>query len=211
MTDIPLHPRLRPLGARQRQLMLLLSMLLFLTIFGGMIAVMAIVFSNGDLFDLLLFGVLGLVMLPMVAALSGLQRYLDRWLSQQLDRASQLLRDSPPITARLAPTGLALRTGVLATLEVPGAEPGRDGPWHVLLNPSFRWSPPPRREVAVQVYCAGFAPGADLVALQPDGAPLLGKVVALDAFQRRMRLTRIALIILLALLLAILGVLANRI
>ncbi|MDS4040093.1 MAG: hypothetical protein RKP20_02840 [Candidatus Competibacter sp.] len=210
MTDIPLHPRLRPLGARQGQLMLLLSMLLFLTIFGGMIAVMAIVFSHGDLFDLLLFGVLGLVMLPMVAALSGLQRYLDRWLSQQLDRAGQLLRDSPPVVARLRPTGLALRTGVLATLEVPGAEPGREGPWHVLLNPSFRWSPPPRREVAVQVYCAGFAPDADLVALQPDGAPLLGKVVALDAFQRQLRWVRIAQILLLVLLLGVLGVLVGR-
>lgn len=214
MTDVPttpLHPSLRELGAKQHRLLLLMSMLLFLTISGGMIVMMAVTFSGGDLFDVLLLGVIGLLMLPMVALVSGLLRYLDRWLSRQLDRAGQLLRDSPPVTARLAPTGLADRTGVLVTLQPMTGKPADAEPLHALLNPSFRWSRPPRREVAVQVYCAGFAPGADLVALQPDGAPLLGKVVALDAFQRRMRLTRIALIILLALLLAILGVLANRI
>ena len=81
---------------------------------------------------------------------------------------------------------------------------------HALLNPSFRWSRPPRREVTVQLCCAELKPGGELVALQPDGAPLLGKVVALDAFQRRMRLTRIALIILLALLLVVFGVLVGR-
>ncbi|MFO1421435.1 MAG: hypothetical protein U1F59_10985 [Candidatus Competibacteraceae bacterium] len=214
MTDVPttpLHPSLRELGAKQHRLLLLLSMLLFLTISGGMIAMMAVTFSGGDLFDVLLLGGIGLLMMPMVALVSGLLRYLDRWLSRQLDRAGQLMRDSPPVTARLAPTGLADRTGVLVTLQPMTGKPAHGGPLHALLNPSFRWSRPPRREVTVQLYCAELKPGGELVALQPDGAPLLGKVVALDAFQRRMRLTRIALIILLALLLAILGVLANRI
>lgn len=213
MTDVPttpLHPSLRELGAKQHRLLLLLSMLLFLTISGGMIAMMAVTFSGGDLFDVLLLGGIGLLMMPMVALVSGLLRYLDRWLSRQLDRAGQLMRDSPPVTARLAPTGLADRTGVLVTLQPMTGNPHGE-PLHALLNPSFRWSRPPRREVTVQLYCADLKPGGELVALQPDGAPLLGKVVALDAFQRRMRLTRIALIILLALLLAILGVLASRI
>lgn len=213
MTDVPttpLHPSLRELGAKQHRLLLLLSMLLFLTISGGMIAMMAVTFSGGDLFDVLLLGGIGLLMMPMVALVSGLLRYLDRWLSRQLDRAGQLMRDRPPVTARLAPTGLADRTGVLVTLQPMTGKPAHGGPLHALLNPSFRWSRPPRREVTVQLYCAELKPGGELVALQPDGAPLLGKVVALDAFQRRMRWTRIALTVLLALLLVVFGVLVGR-
>jgi hypothetical protein len=210
MTDVPLHPSLRKLGAKQHQRMLLLSMLLFLTISGAMIVMMAIAFSGGDLFNVLLLGVIGLVMMPVVALLSWLLRYLDRWLSRQLDRAGQLLRDSQPVTARLAPTGLTDRTGVLVTLHPRTGKPADAEPLHALINPSFRWSRPPRQEITVQLYCLELKPGGDLVALQPDGEVLLGKLVTLDEFQRQMRLTRIALIILLALLLVVFGVLVGR-
>jgi hypothetical protein len=214
MTDaIPpsLHPSLRRLGAKQQRLMLMLSMLLFLTISGGMIAMMAIAFSGGDLFNLLLLGVIGLIMMPVVALLSWLLRYLDRWLSRQLDRASQLLRDSPPVTARLALMGSSSRIGMLVVQDPSQENQTHSEPLHALLNPSFRWSRPPRQETTVELYCHELKPDNELVALQADGNALLGKVVTLEAYQRQMRWTRIALTILLALLLAILGVLANRI
>lgn len=207
---VPLHPSLQKLGAVHRRRLRLLGLLLFLTLAGTLLFEMVIAFTSQDGASLLLLGLIGVMMLPLVALMGGLTWYLDRKLSRSLNAANQLLRDCAPLAARLTPTGLTLRTGVLATLEVPGAEPGREGPWHVLLNPSFRWSPSPRREVAVQVYCTGFAPDADLVALQPDGAPLLGKVVALDAFQRQLRWVRIAQILLLVLLLGVLGVLVGR-
>jgi hypothetical protein len=214
MTDaIPpsLHPSLRRLGAKQQRLMLMLSMLLFLTISGGMIAMIAIAFSGGDLFNLLLLGVIGLIMMPVVALLSWLLRYLDRWLSRQLDRASQLLRENQPLSARLVPTGLNSKTGTLVTLHPMVGKQAHADPFHADINPSFRWSRPPRQETTVELYCQELKPDNELVAFQPDGSALLGKVVTLEAYQRQMRWTRIALTILLALLLAILGVLANRI
>jgi len=211
MTDVPLHPSLRKLGARQHRLMLMLSMLLFLTISGGMIAMMAITFSGGDLFNLLLLGVIGLVMMPVVALLSWLLRYLDRWLSRHLDRAGQLLLENKPLTVRLVPTGSNSKTGTLVALHPMVGKQEHAGPFYALINPSFRWSSPPRQETTVELYCQELKPDNELVAFQPDGNALLGKVVTLEAYQRQMRLTKMIQIILLALLAAIFGVLASRI
>ena len=213
MTDaIPpsLHPSLRRLGAKQQRLMLMLSMLLFLTISGGMIAMMAITFSGGDLFNLLLLGVIGLVMMPVVALLSWLLRYLDRWLSRHLDRAGQLLLENKPLTVRLVPTGSNSKTGTLVTLHPMVGKQAHADPFHAVINPSFRWSRPPRQETTVELYCQELKPGNELVALRRDGDALMGKLVTLEAYQRQMRLTRIALTILLALLLVAFAVLASR-
>jgi len=208
VTDVPLHPRLRELGARQHRLLLLLSMLLFLTISGGMIAMMAIAFSSGDLANLLLLGVIGFIMIPIVALLSGLLRYLDRWLSRQLDRAGQLLRENQPITAHLAPMGLSSKTGTLVTLHPTQENQAPIGPLHALINPSFRWSRPPRQETTVELYCRRLAPGGELVALQPDGHALIGKVTTLEAYYREKRLLTAVAVVLLALAATLLGMLA---
>ena len=202
MTDVSLHPSLRKLGAKQHRLMLMLNMLLFLTISGGMIAMMAMAFSSGDLFNLLLLGVIGLIMMPVVALLSGLLRYLDRWLSRHLDRAGQLLRENQPVTARLAPTGLNSKTGTLVTLHPLTGKSAHAGPFHAVINPSFRWSHPPRQETTVELYCQELKPGSELVALQADGVPLLGKMVDREVYERQMRLLKIAVLILLGVVLA---------
>ena len=205
MTDvpnIPLHPGLRKLGAKQHRLMLLLNMLLFLTISGGMIVMMAIAFSSGDLFNLLLLGVVGLVMMPVVALLSWLLRYLDRSLSRQLDRANQLLREKQPITARRTPTGSTSKTGTLVILHSLTGQSTQAGPFHILINPSFRWSHPPHQEITAQLYYPELKPGSELVALQPDGAPLLGKVVDREAYDRQQRILRIAALVVLGTVLA---------
>ena len=201
MTDSPaappLHPSLRPLGVKQHRLMLMLNMALFLAISGGIIAMMAITFSGGDLFDLLLLMVVGLLVMPLVALLNGLLRYLDRRLARQLEQAGELLRDSPPLAARLTPTGLSDQVGTLVTLHPLADEPAK-AEVHALINPSFRWTPPPVGESVVQLYCRDWRPGAGLVALQPDGKALLGKLVALETHARRIRFRAIASLALIA-------------
>jgi hypothetical protein len=197
-----LHPSLRKLAAKYQGLLRSLSMVLFLTISGGMIAMMAIAFSSGDFFNLLLLGVIGLILMPMVALLSWLLRYLDRTLSRQLAGASQLLWEKQPIAARLAPTGSTSKMGTLVTLDLLTGKPAHAGPLHALINPSFRWSRPPRQEIAVQLYCSELNPGSELVALRSDDAPLLGQVVDREVYERRMRLLKIAVLVLLGAVLA---------
>ncbi len=198
MTDQPtaplLHPSLHALGIKRHRLMLRLSMVLFLAISGGIITVMTIIFSSGDLFDLLLLMVIGLLVMPLVALLNGLLRYLDRRLTRQLVRADELLRESPPLPARLVPTGPTnRRPGTLVALHPLVGESAQTGPpLHALINPSFRWSPPPVGEIAVQLYCRALLPGEGLVALQSDGKALLGKMVELEIYSRQMRLLTIA-------------------
>lgn len=206
----PLHPSLRALGAKQHRLMLLLSMLLFLAISGGMIVIMAITFSGGDVFDLLLLGVVGLVMIPMVALLSGLLRYLDRRLSRQLEQAGELLRESQPLSARLTPTGLTNQAGTLVAIRPLVGGASKADPIHALLNPSFRWSVPPSGEVAIQLYCRDLRPGEGLVALQPDGTALLGKLVELETYSRQIRLWTIASLALLSIAVMVVGTLGVR-
>lgn len=209
MSDVSLHPGLRQLAARCHDFQRLLSMLLFLTMSVGMIALMAIAFSGGSLFDLLLVGVIGLVMMPVVLLLSWLLRYLDRWLYRQLEQASELLRERQPLAVRLTPIGLTNRTGTLVTVHPLAGETATAHPLHSLINPSFRWSPPPVGEIAVQLYCRDLRPGARWVAFQPDGKALLGKMVELAAYSRQLRLWAIislALIVVAAVVVAALGI-----
>ena len=145
--------------------------------------------------SLLLLGLIVLLMLPIAAGVGGLLWILNRWRSRSLNAANQLLRDCAPQAARLTPIERASRDGVLAIVCPLAGQPAE--PVHALINPSFRWSPPPRREIEVRVYCWNLAPGHELVALQPDGVPLLGKVVDRTAYNRQQRMLRVAALVLL--------------
>jgi hypothetical protein len=179
MTDVStssLHPSLRELGAVHRRRLRLLGLRLFLTMAGVLILVMVIAFTSRDIANLLLLGLTGLVMLPIVALLGGLMWYLDHRLSRRLSAADRVLRECTPRAARLTPAGPTHRARVLVALHpLSGKEGG--GLCHALINASFCRNRPPAREITVQLYCRDLALGNELVALQPDGNPLLGKVV----------------------------------
>ena len=192
----PLHPSLQKLAATHRRRLRLLSLLLFLTIAGTLLFEMVIAFTSEDGTNLLLLGLIGLLMLPIVALIGGLLWYLDHRLSRTLNVANQLLRDCAPQAIRLTPLERASRDGVLAVLQ-PLVGHSSAAPVHALINPSFRWSAPPRREIEVQIYCRQLAPGNELVALPPDGVPLLGKVLDRRAYDRQRRALRIAALVLL--------------
>ncbi|MDG4551451.1 MAG: hypothetical protein P9F19_18535 [Candidatus Contendobacter sp.] len=199
MTDIPsipLHPSLQKLGAVHRRRLRLLSLLLFLVFAGTLLFEMVIAFTSQDGTNLLLLGLIGLLMLPLVALMGGLMWYLDHRLSRSLNTANDLLRDCAPQTFRLTPIERASRDGVLATLH-PLTDRSPTEPVHALINPSFRWSAPPRGEIEVRLYCRELKPGNELVALQPDGVSLLGKAVDRTAYDRQRRMLRIAALVLL--------------
>lgn len=198
---LPLHPSLQKLGAVHRRRLRLLSLLLFLAFAGTLLFEMVIAFTSQDGTSLLLLGLIGLLMLPLVALMGGLMWYLDHRLSRSLNTANDLLRDCAPQTFRLTPIERASRDGVLATLHpLTGRSPAE--PVHALINPSFRWSAPPRGKIEVQVHCRELKPGNELVALQPDGVPLLGKVVDREAYDRQRRILRIAALVMLGAALA---------
>ena len=197
---VPLHPSLQKLDVLHRRRLRLLGALLFLTIGGMLLFEMAIAFTSQDGASLLLLGLIVLLMLPIVALVGGLLWYLDRRLSLSLNAANQLLRDCAPQAARLTPIERASRDGVLATVCPLADQPVE--PVHALINPSFRWSPPPRQAIEVRLYCRNLAPGNELVALQPDGVPLLGKVVDRAAYNRQQRVLRLVALVLLGAALA---------
>jgi hypothetical protein len=198
----PLHPGLQKQGLIHRRRLRRLSLLLFLTMAGTLMFEMVVAFTSRDGASLLLLGLIGLLMLPLVALVGGLMWYLDHRLSRSLNTANDLLRDCAPQACWLTPIERASRDSVLAILHPLAGNPAPAEPVHALINPSFRWSPPPRREIEVQVYCRKLAPGAELVALQPDGVPLLGKVVNREAYDRQRRILRIAALVLLGVALA---------
>ena len=197
---IPLHPSLQKLDALHRRRLRLLGGLLFLTIAGTLLFEVLIAFTSQDGASLLLLGLIVLLMLPIVAGVGGLLWVLNRWLSRSLNAASQLLRDCAPQAARLTSIERASRDGVLATLCPLAGQPAE--PVHALINSSFRWSPPPRQAIEVRLYCRNLAPGNELVALQPDGVPLLGKVVDRATYNRQQWVLRIAALVLLVAALA---------
>ena len=192
----PLHPSLQKLGALHGRRLRLLRLLLFLTITGTLLFELVIAFTSQNGASLLLLGLISLVMLPIVALVGGLLWYLDHRLSSSLNAANQLLRDCAPQAIRLRPIEQASRDSVLAMLH-PLAGDSSVEPVHALINPSFRWSPSPHREIEVQVYYRKLMPGNELVALQPDGVPLLGKVVDRTAYDRQRRVLRIVALVLL--------------
>ena len=197
---VPLHPSLQKLDALHRRRLRLLGALLLLTILGTLLFEVVIAFTSQDGASLLLLGLIVLLMLSIVAGVGGLLWVLNRWLSRSLNAASQLLRDCAPQAARLMPIERASRDGVLATVCPLAGQPAE--PVHALINPSFRWNPPPRQAIEVRLYCRNLAPGNELVALQPDGVPLLGKVVDRTAYNRQQRVLRIVALVLLGAALA---------
>ena len=197
---IPLHPSLQKLDALHRRRLRLLGALLLLTILGTLLFEVVIAVTSQDGASLLLLGLIVLLMLPIVAGVGGLLWVLNRWLSRSLNAASQLLRDCAPQAARLTSIERASRDGVLATLCPLAGQPAE--PVHALINSSFRWNPPPRQAIEVRLYCRNLAPGNELVALQPDGVPLLGKVVDRAAYNRQQRVLRIVALVLLGVALA---------
>ncbi len=207
MTDIPtalLHPCLRKPVAVHRRRLRLLGMLLFLTMAGALMFGIVTASTSQDFTSLLLLGLIGLILLPIVALLGGLMWYLDHELSRSANTANQLLRDCAPLTARLTPLERVSRDGVLAMLQPLAGESARAEPVHALINPSFRWSAPPRQEVTVELYCRALQPNDEWIALQSGNSdPLLGKIVDLAAYRRRMRWLKIAVLILLVLTLAV--------
>lgn len=203
MTDVPktqlLHPSLQRLNAVHQRRLRLLGLLFFLTMAGTLVFLMITAFTSRELANLIVLAVAGLVMLPMVALMGGLMWYLDRRLARGLGEADRVLRHSAPSSARLQPVGRATRFGVLMAVQhLKGSQSALE-PLHVLINPSFRWSRPPDREVTVELYGRNLTPGSPLVALQPDGSALLGKIVAREAHERDMRRMMIAVVGLLAL------------
>lgn len=206
--DVPLHPSLQRLSTAPRRLLRVLGLLLALTLAGVLTFASVTAFSSGDAANLWLLGLIVLTLLPSAALLGGLLWYLNRWLSRQLSVADRLLRECAPLSARLTPTGLTGRNGVLVALRPLLKAHAAAGPLYALLNPSFCWSCSPRREITVELYCQGLKPGNELVALQSDGNALLGKLVTWEAYSRDLRRLVGAALALVLLAVAVMGTLA---
>ena len=126
-------------------------------------------------------------MLPGMALVGGLLWHLERRQTRRLSAADRVLRESAPMNARLAPTGLANRVGTLVAVQPETrTRPPSIGP---ILRYSTRsnvgMDRASRPELTVQLYCAQLEPGQELVALQDNGDALLGKLVALDSYRRQ--------------------------
>ncbi|HRE55237.1 MAG TPA: hypothetical protein PLP22_10655 [Candidatus Competibacter sp.] len=192
MSQTTLHPALQKLAVTHRRRLRSLGLLLFLAVAGLLMFLMVAAFTSRDAGNLLLLGLVGFLMLPVVASLGGIMWFLDRWLSRGLNEADQLLRDCAPQSARLTPLGRGDGMGLLAALRLATAQPA-SAPAHALINPAFRWSSPPSGEIEVRLHCRALAPDSPWVALGPDGAPLIGKIVDREARQRRRRWLAVAL------------------
>lgn len=182
-----LHPALQKLAVTHRQRLRLLRLALFMTAAAFLIFALVKALTSQDAGALLLLGVVGLLLVPLVALLGVLMWLLDRRLSRGLHDANQLLRNCVPQLARLTPLGRGDGMGLLARLQLATAHPGLEQSMHVLINPSFRWSSPPLGEVDVRFYCQSLAPEHSWIALGMDRPPLIGKVVDRAAYQRRRR------------------------
>ncbi|MEI2741660.1 MAG: hypothetical protein V9G63_04375 [Candidatus Competibacter sp.] len=192
MSQTTLHPALQKLAVTHRRRLRSLGLLLFLAVAGLLMFLMVAAFTSRDAGNLLLLGLVGFLMLPVVASLGGMMWFLDRWLSRGLNEADQLLRDCAPQSARLTPLGRGDGMGLLAALRLATAQPA-SAPAHALINPAFRWSSPPADEIDVRLYCRTLMPDSPWVALGPNGAPLIGKIVDREARQRRRRWLAVAL------------------
>lgn len=130
--------------------------------------------------NLLMLGLIGLLMLPVVASLGGLMWFLDRQLNQRLALANQLLRDCAPRAMQLESTEKIGRSGLLAALNNTESEP-----LHLLVNSSSQWSTPPPGKVPVSLYSRTLSAGQPSVALSKEGVALIGKLVDRVAYKRQ--------------------------
>jgi hypothetical protein len=191
---ISLHHSLHRLAISQRRRQRLLVLLFFLLMAGGLVFLMSQALTRGNLGSLVLLVVGGGMMLVALAVVGGLIWRRDRRLSEQLQAADCLLRDGQPQDFRLVPVPPKARAGILVELHPRDGAMAPTAPVHALIHPACRWSLLPPREIAVQVYGAELKPGRDVVALQADGEPLLGKLVDRDDFVRRLLISRLAML-----------------
>ena len=209
MSAIPPHPSLQKLAAANRRRLRLLGLLFFMVMAGVLVFMMTVALTHRDMVNLLIFAVAGLVMLPTMALVGGLLWYLERQQTRRLSAADRVLRESAPMNARLAPTGLANRVGTLVAVRPETrTRPPSIGPIFALLDPVQRWDRASRPELTVQLYCAQLEPGQELVALRDDGDALLGKLVALDSYRRQTTWMTAAALSLIVLGMVVLAVLA---
>jgi len=209
VSAIPPHPSLQKLAAANRRRLRLLGLLFFMVMAGVLVFMMTVALTHRDMVNLLIFAVAGLVMLPTMALVGGLLWYLERRQTRRLSAADRVLRESAPMNARLAPTGLANRVGTLVAVQPETrTRPPSIGPIFALLDPVQRWDRASRPELTVQLYCAQLEPGQELVALQDNGDALLGKLVALDSYRRQTTWMTAAALGLIVLGMVVLAVLA---
>lgn len=209
MSAIPPHPSLQKLAAANRRRLRLLGLLFFMVMAGVLVFMMSFALTHRDMVNLLIFAVAGLVMLPGMALVGGLLWHLERRQTRRLSAADRVLRESAPLNARLAPTGLANRVGTLVAVqpETRTKSPSIE-PVFAVLDPARRWSCSPWPELMVQLYCAQLEPGQELVALRDNGDALLGKLVALDSYRRQTTWMTAAALGLIVLGMVVLAVLA---
>lgn len=209
MSAIPPHPSLQKLAAANRRRLRLLGLLFFMVMAGVLVFMMSFALTHRDMVNLLIFAVAGLVMLPGMALVGGLLWHLERRQTRRLSAADRVLRESAPMNARLAPTGLANRVGTLVAVRPETrTRPPSIGPVFALLDPVQRWDRASRPELTVQLYCAQLEPGQELVALRDNGDALLGKLVALDSYRRQTTWMTAAVLGLIVLGMVVLAVLA---
>jgi len=204
----PLHPSLQKLSAAHRRLMRLLSLLFFLVMASALIFMMINAFSHRSMENLLIFAVAGFVMLPMIWLMWGLLWYLERWTTRRITEASQLLRGNTPVSARLTPTGLNSKFGMLMALQLIDRRTAPE-PLYALIEPNFGWERPPRQEMTVQLYCPDLKLKSRLVALHNDKI-LMGKLVEGKAHNRQMKWIGIAVVAAMAIAAMIVGGLGFR-
>ena len=208
MTDTPqpvLHPSLQKLSTAHRRLLRSLGLLIFLTMGGTMLFLMAKALTSQELASLLILGLAGLIILPATALFGGLLWTLERWHQRRLHQANQLLVENQPHAFRLIPVRSVGRVKIFA-LHPLTTEPLTSDPLHLLVDSSLHvrnaWRS--ETEMIVQLYCQKLAPGQDLVALQPDGNMLIGKAVILQVIYRQRQRMMVAALIILVILTAIL-------
>ena len=191
MINAFIHPGLQKQLAAHRRLLRWLSLLIFLPMAGMMVFAMATALHGDTLGDLLLLALIGGIVLLMVVSLGGLLWWLDHWTTRRLIDANRLLLESPPMTARLTPTGFNSKQGMLMAVHL--LEPRTaGGTGYVLIEPSLGRSRLPSEDITAQLYCQNLQPGSRLVALH-DGNALLGKSVDRQKYLRQRRWMMIAL------------------
>ena len=203
ISAVSLHPSLQRLSAAHRRLTRLLSLLFFLVMASALIFMMINALSNRSMENLLIFAVGGLVVLPMIALMWGLLWYLERWMTRRINEANQLLRGNTPVSARLTPTGLNNKLGMLMTLQLLDQRTASE-PLHALIEPNFGWNQPLRQEITIQLYCPDLKPNSRLTALHNDKV-LLGKLVDGKAYYRRMKWISIVLMTVLMVVAVVIG------
>ncbi len=187
MTDVPLHPSLHKLSIAPRRLLRLSGFLIFLVAAGTLLYLMVTAMTSGNLASLLMLGLGGIMILPLILVMGLVLRYLDCRLGRQMSIANQLLQRHTAINARLTPTGISNKQGTLMALHPTDQSIVPKEPLFALINPSFRWSRPPQQEINVSLYCPALQADNDIVALQGNQQALLGKLVSWQGYARHMQ------------------------